>query len=574
MNIAFFVRHFTARGTEVALFDYARYNEEILHNKSYIICFTEENQKRVGFPNIKQSYHKFKERFPIIEIDSMDDMKHVIQKYGLHFFYTITHGGQENDIYKFNDTQLWGNCNTIKHCVYNLNAPEGDFYISVGHTNNRIYNSNYPVIPHILTLPDCDEDLRDELNIPRDATVFGRHGGEDTFNNVVAHRAIANYLQTAENTYFIFMGTPRFYEHPRIKYLDVNVDLTYKTRFINTCDAMIHAGLWGETFGLSVGEFSLRNKPIIVALTGNLEHVNILGDKAVIYDSVDSLVTIFQNIKEIEKSRSDWNAYRNYSPEKIMAKFKEDIFDKYTKKTEGFAGASSVGEHRNGMEKNVSMVDSGNLSKINRRIFCFWAGRNEMSENRKKTLTELSKYSRCEVDVITPSNLKYYVLPEHPLHEGYKYLTLKHKSQYLKYYFMHFYGGGFSSIKSTNDTWKHAFNYMEWFEMVYVNGSRKKMTDDEDCIRKMLNDCCIVRPNTEFTHELYERMNRIMDEKLTDLKNMTFVPVPHECNERNRKYPIKMYEIDDIFYDVLTKYMYSAHMLYMVPSPAVTPLLW
>jgi len=550
MNIAFFVRHFTARGTEVALFDYARYNEEILKNKSYIICFTEENQKRIGLPTIKQSYHKFKERFPVIEIDSIDDMKYVIQKYKFYFFYTITHGGEENDMYKFNDPQIWGNCNTIKHCVYNLNFPEGDFYISVGNTNNRIYNSNYPVIPHILNLPDCNEDLRDELNIPRNATVFGRHGGEDTFNNVVAHQAIACYLQKNENAFFIFMGTPRFYEHPQIKYLEVNVDLTYKTKFINTCDAMIHAGLWGETFGLSVGEFSLRNKPVIVALTGNLEHVNILGDKAVIYDSVESLIHIFENIKQIQKSRSDWNAYRNYSPEKIMTLFKEKIFDKYTKK--------------------VDMVATINLGNMNRRIFCFWTGRNEMSEYRKHTLQELGKTSCCEVEIITPDNLKYYLSPEHPLHESYNYLTLRHKSHYLKYYFMHFYGGGYSSIKSTSETWKYAFNDIERFEMVYVNSSRNKIVDDDTCVKKTLSmESCIVRPNTEFTSELYSRMIRLMDEKETALKNMTFIPVPQECNERNDKYPVKCDEIEDIFYDVITKYVDSTHLLYTVPRPSV-----
>ena len=45
MNIAFFVRHFTERGTEVAIYDYAKYNEEILKNNSYIVCFTEKNNK-------------------------------------------------------------------------------------------------------------------------------------------------------------------------------------------------------------------------------------------------------------------------------------------------------------------------------------------------------------------------------------------------------------------------------------------------------------------------------------------------------------------------------------------------
>ncbi len=28
MNVTFFVRHFSERGTEVAIYDYAKYNEE------------------------------------------------------------------------------------------------------------------------------------------------------------------------------------------------------------------------------------------------------------------------------------------------------------------------------------------------------------------------------------------------------------------------------------------------------------------------------------------------------------------------------------------------------------------
>ena len=48
MNIGFFVRHFTERGTEVSVYDYAKYNEQILNNRSYIICFTEETQKKIS----------------------------------------------------------------------------------------------------------------------------------------------------------------------------------------------------------------------------------------------------------------------------------------------------------------------------------------------------------------------------------------------------------------------------------------------------------------------------------------------------------------------------------------------
>jgi hypothetical protein len=88
-NIAFFVRHFTERGTEVAIYDYAKYNEELLHNKSYIVCFTDEKQKQMenkGFPTVKHSYQKFNNRFEIIKINEIEQIKDVIKKYNLHFF--------------------------------------------------------------------------------------------------------------------------------------------------------------------------------------------------------------------------------------------------------------------------------------------------------------------------------------------------------------------------------------------------------------------------------------------------------------------------------------------------------
>ena len=61
MNIGFFIRHFTERGTEVATYDYAKYNEDILNNKSYIICFTPEGQKTYFSGAMERyTYDKFK----------------------------------------------------------------------------------------------------------------------------------------------------------------------------------------------------------------------------------------------------------------------------------------------------------------------------------------------------------------------------------------------------------------------------------------------------------------------------------------------------------------------------------
>ena len=327
MNIGFFIRHFLERGTEVAIYDYAKYNEEILHNKSYIICFTEKTQKKLlNFPTQRFSYDKFNKRFQIIEIQDIHDMENVIKKYNLSFFYTLTHGGGK-DLYHFDNKKIWNNCKTIKHCVFYTTSPESDFYISISEMLNKKNNTNIPVIPHIVDLPTCDENLRSLLKIPEDAIVYGRHGGMDTFDIKITHDAIKDYLDFDKNCYFLFMNTKKFYEDPRIIYLDRNLDLIYKDKFINTCDAMIHSSQQGETFGLAIAEFSIRNKPIITCKCGDLEHIKILGDKAIIYNSKEELTNIFKNIKLIINSRSDWNAYKSYSPTHIMKKFKEYIFD-------------------------------------------------------------------------------------------------------------------------------------------------------------------------------------------------------------------------------------------------------
>lgn len=325
MNIAFFVRHFTERGTEIAIYDYAKYNEEILKNNSYIVCFTEKKQQELRFPSERISYDKFKKRFTIIEINDINEMSNIIKKINLSFFYTLTEGS--NDIYQFENKDIWNGCKTIKHCVFNTMYPESDFYISISETLNYKNNTNIPVIPHIVDeLPDCNENLRNDLQIPQDAFVFGRYGAYDMFDISIAHQAIIEFLNINSNTYFLFMNTHKFYEHPRIIYLDRNIDLIYKSKFINSCNAMIHARSTGETFGLSIAEFSIKNKPVITCPCGDLEHIHILGNMCILYTSKEELIAIFKNIINIINSRNDWNAYTNYTPEKVMNLFNDTIF--------------------------------------------------------------------------------------------------------------------------------------------------------------------------------------------------------------------------------------------------------
>ena len=317
-NIGFFIRHFTERGTEVAIYDYAHYNEKILGNKSYIIHFSDNAQKKNGFPTCKDSFTKFNSRFEMIEINDITDMEHIREKYKLDIFYTLTHGGR--DIYKFDNKYIWDKCKTIKHCVFDTLCQEGDYYLSISNHLNNKNKTSYPVLPHIVDSPNTDTHLRNELNIPEDAIVLGRYGGLHQFDLAITHNAIKQFLDinTTNKVYFLFMNTFEFYIHPNIIYLDKNIDLLYKTTFINTCDAMIHARSDGETFGLAIAEFSIKNKPIITCPCGDLEHILLLGDKAITYNNTKELLDIFSNIKVLFSQHLDWNCYREYTPEKVM----------------------------------------------------------------------------------------------------------------------------------------------------------------------------------------------------------------------------------------------------------------
>ena len=116
-----------------------------------------------------------------------------------------------------------------------------------------------------------------------------------------------------------------------IKFLDLMIsedneqEKYLKTKFVNTCDAMIHARKWGEMFGIALGEFSFRNKPIITTYGHDNMHIEIIGNRGYIYNNAQEFRNIILNFKK--EPEKDWNVYKQYSPEKVMAIFKKEFID-------------------------------------------------------------------------------------------------------------------------------------------------------------------------------------------------------------------------------------------------------
>lgn len=156
----------------------------------------------------------------------------------------------------------------------------------------------------------------------------------------------------------------------------------------------------------------------------------------------------------------------------------------------------------------------------NKRIYCFWFGP-AMSNNRKRCLDSMVHNSGVSVILVTESNLKDFLLPDYPLHPGFNYLSATHKSDYLRSYFMHLYGGGYSDIKQFNQSWNIYFDELNDSNKLFCGYPEKcsehiVYTPAAYAYKELVgNGQFIFKPQTSFTKLWYEatqqKMNEIYD---------------------------------------------------------------
>lgn len=198
-------------------------------------------------------------------------------------------------------------------------------------------------------------------------------------------------------------------------------------------------------------------------------------------------------------------------------------------------------------------------------LYCFWTGNNPLTENRKKNLKTLNN-TGFDVKLITSNNLNNYVLKNHPLHKGYKYLSETHKSDYLRCYFMNFYGGGYSDIKQINYSWLEQYNELiksDKWACGYAERSPDDIAYGNDTIlndkmkqnyRKLIgNGCYIFKKNTLLTNDWYKSMIKLMDEKYDNLKRYPSKDV-RQVYSYEYPYPLEWSEFNKISHKYFYKY--------------------
>jgi len=293
-NILFINDNFCKRGTENALFDYAHYNETLLLGISWIAsprkCQIED----------QESIQRFQKRFKEIKwFSSKEELHQIIRDTGVDLIYLIKSGARDTGIdpewLQWDQKEISSKQVTngqeppsvFIHCVFDCSQPHGDYYIPISESIAQRWDiPKWYNLPHIVSMEPMGNDindLRQSLNIPDDALVFGRYGGKETFDIHFVHKVIYDLsLDPQSNIYFLFMNTDVFVPIPnrKIFFLPGTTDPNLKRVFIEACDAMIHARHMGESFGLACAEFNICEKPVITyRYSRDKEHIDILKGK-------------------------------------------------------------------------------------------------------------------------------------------------------------------------------------------------------------------------------------------------------------------------------------------------------
>ena len=229
------------------------------------------------------------------------------------------------------------------------------------------------------------------------------------------------------------------------------------------------------------------------------------------------------------------------------------------------------------MEKGYTLEKcTDNLSlyiKFEPKIHCWWTGDNEMSSIRNMCLSTIAN-TELEVVFVTKQSLPFYILVDQPLHKGYEYLSDTHKGDYLKAYFMHFYGSGYTDIKPHTKSWINSYEQLKnstAFCIGYQEGGSANLYNDpvttellkQNTHKLIGNGAYIFKCQTQLSKEWYNKMMNVMDTIYEDLKKY---PARHPSDVYSTDYPYPLRHTQvcgDIFHPLI--YKYREHVLKTLP---------
>lgn len=307
-----------------ALIEYARYNRKMLGNESVLLY---DPNLFVGVPDFQSEpavIDALKKEFRVETYSSEIEANRIAEEFDA--VYTIRGGAVQDPIITSSRMAV--------HAVFQYHLAYGDrfAYVSDWLANKMANISGTPMasVPHMIHMPEPNEaarlHIRRQLGIPDHAFVFGRHGGQGSFDLPFVYSAIHNIIHQRSDVYFVFLNTRPFYHHPNIKYLPATYNPQNKSDFISTCDAMIHARSNGESFGIAICEFMFHHKPVLSWEGGSDQHhVQLLNG----YDSLYNEHNAEQRLLEfVERKHVSYKPIVDkFAPEPVMNQFKQVFLD-------------------------------------------------------------------------------------------------------------------------------------------------------------------------------------------------------------------------------------------------------
>ena len=313
MKIAFHDNSLSLRGTTVAIYDWAYWTRHYLGIEPIIMFDVNHSENDFGV------IEKFESEFSVFGYSNLSQIDTILEKNNCDAF-LMEKGGEPDGV-------LSSVCKNLINAIsgnWKSEWVHGDVYAMGSKWLSKITDYKIPYVPYMVYLPNTDENMRNELGIPQNDLVFGRNGGWETFDLDFVKQAIVEVLEERTDIWFVFQFTEPFVNHERVIYLPGTANLETKVKFINTCDVMLHARKVGESFGLSCAEFSIRNKPVITYYNSpEKNHIDTLGEMGIYYENKSDILYILRNLDKNEINALEWNCYREYSPEKVVQKFKE-----------------------------------------------------------------------------------------------------------------------------------------------------------------------------------------------------------------------------------------------------------
>jgi hypothetical protein len=321
LPLLFHANELGERGVEVAIFDYAHSWEDLLCGVSYIAV----QGPGSSHPAKSKFEARFGDRLYMYSDPDFPEINAFVEERGIVALYAQIAGTPDGIRFSLDScTKL------LIHCVFYADSKFGDVYSVISEALPN--EGNHPIVPYMIRFPSVyhgePQGMRKELNIPTDATVFCRHGGKDTFNLMFVQASICEMLilNSIQNIYFVFVNTNTLpCVHSNIIYLPTIVDVDSKRKFLETCDACVHARQYGETFGLAIAECSTSGLPVITYLNSpDRMHLLILQSHALTYTDQFSFshhirefdVNLHRSKKDVYK-----HMYDKYTPENVMATF-------------------------------------------------------------------------------------------------------------------------------------------------------------------------------------------------------------------------------------------------------------